>query len=77
MNTKNAVLTTLLLFFITLEVLIALDYESKQKELNQKRVAIYTEISELKNQIGYVGLIDNFKNAILRAEASDHIDKAS
>ncbi|MBA6225393.1 hypothetical protein H4J51_01505 [Colwellia sp. MB02u-18] len=77
MNTKNAVLTTLLLFFITLEVLIALDYESKQKELNQKRVAIYTEINELKSQIGFVGLIDNFKNAILRAEDSLYIDKAS
>ncbi|MBA6291077.1 hypothetical protein H4J58_13900 [Colwellia sp. MB3u-70] len=77
MNTKNAVLTTLLLFFITLEVLIALDYKSKQKELNQKRVAIYAQISELKNQIGYVGLIDNFKNAILRTEDSHHIDKAS
>ncbi|TWX73615.1 sensor histidine kinase [Colwellia sp. C1TZA3] len=77
MNTKNAVLTTLLLFFITLEVLIALDYQSKQKELNQKRVAIYTQISELKNQIGYVGLIDNFKNAILRTEDTRYGDKAS
>ena len=77
MNTKNAVLTTLLLFFITLEVLIALDYESKQKDLNKKRVAIYAQISELKHQIGYVGLIDNFKNAILRTEDNHYGDKAS
>jgi signal transduction histidine kinase len=66
MNSKNSVLTALLLFFITLEVLIALDYESKQKDMREQRVSVYLAIIELQSQIGYVGLIHNFKNAILR-----------
>jgi signal transduction histidine kinase len=72
MNSKNAVLTALLLFFITLEVLVALDYGSKQKDMREKRVSVYTAILEFQNQIGYVGLIHNFKNAILRPEDSNY-----
>lgn len=72
MNTKKAVLTTLLLFFITLEVLIILDFESKQESLIQKRITIYEYITEFKYQIGYVGLIHNFKNAILRPEETHY-----
>jgi hypothetical protein len=72
MNSKNAVLTALLLFFITLEVLVALDYVSKQKDMREKRVSVYTAILEFQNQIGYVGLIHNFKNAILRPEDSNY-----
>ncbi|MBA6349870.1 MULTISPECIES: ATP-binding protein [unclassified Colwellia] len=66
MNSKNSVLTALLLFFITLEVLIALDYKSKQKDMREQRVSVYSAIIEMQSQIGYVGLIHNFKNAILR-----------
>jgi signal transduction histidine kinase len=66
MNSKNVTLTALLLFFITLEVLIALDYVFKQQELRQKRVAVYSAIMQLQDQIGYAGLIYNFKNSILR-----------
>ncbi|AOW78333.1 hypothetical protein A3Q34_16705 [Colwellia sp. PAMC 20917] len=66
MNSKNSVLTALLLFFITLEVLIALDYVSKQKDMREQRVSVYSVIIKLQSQIGYVGLIHNFKNAILR-----------
>ncbi|TWX46366.1 sensor histidine kinase [Colwellia hornerae] len=72
MNSKNAVLTALLLFFITLEVLIALDYVSKQKDMREQRVSVYSVIIELQNQLGYVGLIHNFKNAILRPNDSDY-----
>ncbi|MFT7429619.1 MAG: hypothetical protein ACI971_000055 [Colwellia sp.] len=67
MYSKNSVLTALLLlFFITQEVLIALYYVSKQKYIRGQRVSVYSAIIEMQSQIGYVGLIHNFKNAILR-----------
>jgi len=66
MKFKNVLLASLLLFFIALEVSIALDFVAKQKEIRQSRTEIYASLIELQNQIGYVGLIHNFKNAILR-----------
>ncbi|MGS2721260.1 sensor histidine kinase [Paraglaciecola aestuariivivens] len=76
MNSKNTILTTLLMFFITLEVLIALDFVSKQDEMRKQRVAMFDNFIALQNQIGYVGLIHNFKNAILRPEDPSYIQKA-
>ena len=76
MDSKNKVLTTLLIFFITLEVLIALDYIVKQQDMLKKRTTIYQSLIELQNQIGYVGLIHNFKNAILRSNNDSYLKKA-
>ena len=76
MNTKNKVLTALLLFFITLEVLIALDYVVQQRELRTQRVKVYRALIKLEDQIGYVGLIHNFKNAIIRPENDTYRQKA-
>lgn len=76
MNSKNAVLTTLLLFLITLEVLIALDYISKQEDMGEQRTSINKSFIELQNQIGYSGLIHNFKNYILRPDDNTYRDKA-
>lgn len=68
MNSKNLTLTALILFFITLEVLISLDFVRQEEGIRQKQVAAFQAIIELQNQIGYVGLIHNFKNYILRPE---------
>lgn len=76
MDSRNKVLTTLLLFFITLEVLIGLDYIVKQQEMQEQRIRIYQSLIELQNQIGYVGLIHNFKNAILRSKEKTYLQNA-
>jgi signal transduction histidine kinase len=76
MNSKNAILTTLLLFFITLGILVGFDYISNYKTKSIQRIAIYNSFIELQNQIGYVGLIHNFKNYILRPEDTFYRDKA-
>lgn len=76
MNSKNKVLATLLIFFITLEVLIAFDYIARQSELRSKRSFFYSSVIALQNEIGYVGLIHNFKNAILRPDDTNYIESA-
>lgn len=69
------VLATLLLFFITLEVLIALDYIAQQNELRDKRTTFYERVIALEKKIGYNGLIHNFKNAILRPDDTHYSAK--
>ncbi|WP_426359324.1 sensor histidine kinase [Pseudocolwellia sp. HL-MZ19] len=76
MNIKSLILSTLLLFLITLEVLIALDYLAQEKQMRGKRIEIYQTIIELQSQIGYVGLIHNFKNYMLRPEQTNYRDRA-
>ena len=76
MNIKNLILSTLLLFLITLEALIALDYLAQEKEMRIKRIEIYQTIIELQSQIGYVGLIHNFKNYMLRPQQTNYRDRA-
>lgn len=68
MNTRNVIFATMVIFIITLEILIALDYVSQQEQFKEKRTGIYDSVIELQNQIGYVGLIHNFKNYILRPD---------
>lgn len=77
MTTKNTVLTTLLLFFITLEVLIAADYVAKHQDLRNKRLAIYSGLMALQSQLGYGGFIHNFKNYILQPEEARYQEQAS
>lgn len=76
MNSKNAILTTLLLFFITLGILVSLDCISKYKDKSTQRTSLNNSLIELQKQIGYVGLIHNFKNYILRPENKAYRDKA-
>jgi signal transduction histidine kinase len=66
MKYKKILLSALLLIFITLEILIAFNFVAKQKSIRESRTEIYASLIELQNQIGYAGLIHNFKNAILR-----------
>lgn len=75
LNSKNIVLAALLLFLITLEVLIALDYIARQDDLRNQRTTFYKSVIALENQIGYVGLIHNFKNAILRPDDVNYSKK--
>lgn len=70
------ILTTLILFFITLEMLIAINYVTHEKELRDKRADVYELIIELQNQIGYVGLIHNLKNYLLRPTNKSYREKA-
>ncbi len=70
------ILITLVLFFITLEVLIAIDYVSQEKELRMKRANVYELIIKLQNQIGYGGLIHNFKNFVLRPDNTNYREEA-
>jgi len=70
MKTRNIVFATLLMFFITLEVLIALDYSSKTNFFQKQGRVFYASFVELQNQIGYVGLIHNFKNYIHRPDVA-------
>lgn len=76
MNSRNAILTTLLLFFITVGALISLDCITNYKAKNLQRTAFYNSLLELEKQIGYVGLIHNFKNYILRPTEIAYRDKA-
>lgn len=76
MNTKNILLSTLLLFFFTLEVLITLDYIAQEKEMRKTRVEVYQSIIELQSEIGYVGLIHNFKNYMLRPSETEYRERA-
>ena len=76
MNIKNLILSALVLFLITLEALIALDYLAQEKQMRDKRIKIYQTIIELQSQIGYVGLIHNFKNYMLRPEQTNYRDRA-
>ncbi|WP_444994464.1 sensor histidine kinase [Aliikangiella sp. IMCC44359] len=76
MSTKNYVLSALLMFFITLEILITLNYVSQQKQLREKRTTIYNAIVNLQRQIGYVGLIHNLKNYVLRPEKTKYREYA-
>ena len=69
-------LATLLLFFITLEVLISLDYIARQNDLRIKRTTFYKSVIALENQIGYNGMIHNFKNAILRPDNTIYSTRA-
>ncbi len=66
MNTKNLTLSTLLTFFITLEVLIAINYTIKQQQLRAVTNSVHNAILTLHDQIGYTGLIHNLKNYVLR-----------
>jgi len=76
LNSKNKVLATLLLFFITLEMLIAFDYIARQDDLRNQRTTFYDSVIALENQLGYVGLIHNFKNAILRPDDINYLTRA-
>lgn len=76
MNTKNILLSTLLLFFFTLEVLITLDYIAQEKEMRKTRVEVYQSIIELQSEIGYVGLIHNLKNYMLRPSEIEYRERA-
>ncbi|MBU2924638.1 ATP-binding protein [Colwellia sp. 1_MG-2023] len=76
MKSNNIILATLLLFFISLEIFIALNFVAKQKDIRQSRTEIYASLIELQNQIGYVGLIHNFKNAILRPNEPSYRENA-
>ncbi|WP_077339157.1 sensor histidine kinase [Pseudocolwellia agarivorans] len=76
MKIKNILLTTLLLFFFTLEVFITFDFIAQEKALEKTRAQVYQTIIQLQNQIGYVGLIHNFKNYMLRPSKTDYRDKA-
>lgn len=70
------ILTTLLLFFITIEILIVINYVTYEKELRVKSKNVYELIIELQNQIGYLGLIHNFKNYVLRPTDTNYREKA-
>ena len=76
MSLKNILLGTLLLFLITLEVLIALDYLAQEQDNRDKRVKVYQTLIDLQNEIGYVGLIHNFKNYLLRPSEGVYREKA-
>jgi signal transduction histidine kinase len=76
MSNKIAVLTVWLLFLVFFEVLIAFGYVAKQNDMSEQRTSIYNSFIELQNQIGYAGLIHNFKNFILRPENKEYQDKA-
>ena len=65
-STKNAVFTSLIIFFITLEILIAINLVLSQKELQVSRQKLSNALIDLQSEIGYVGLIHNFKNHVLR-----------
>ncbi|XPF93176.1 sensor histidine kinase [Colwellia sp. RE-S-Sl-9] len=76
MKTKNILLWTILVFFFTLEVLITFDFIAQEKELDKTRAKVYQTILQLQNQIGYVGLIHNFKNYMLRPKNTEYRDNA-
>lgn len=76
MNTKSILLWTILLFFCTLEVLITFDFIAQEKEIEKTKTKVYQTIIQLQNQIGYVGLIHNFKNYMLRPKNTEYRDNA-
>lgn len=76
MKTKHMTFISVILFFITLESLITLDHIAKERKLHADQKSVFDEFILLQNDIGYVGLIHNFKNFILRPDQVQYRDAA-
>lgn len=76
MRNKNLIIAGLLSFVVVVQGVLFFNLIAEQSTLQKNSSAVHKLIVDLEQEIGYGGLIHNFKNALLRPENKTYIVKA-